>query len=440
MTLRVGVLMLVVALAVGCETKSASRSKRGQRVERLSKAEVVRPKRTQLVRQIELAVTVEAMQKVDLAARVPGVVLTLPPDIDIGRPVKADEKLLELEVPDLRADRALKAELLTQARGQVDLAKRTATVAEREVEEVRKEGKKFEAEAEFAKKRLARITELVRQRAQDPLVQQEAQKQYEAAVASIEANEAKAAKQAARVDLAKAEQLLAGQRVRVAEADLAKLDRQLEFAVVRAPFDGVITRRWVDSGAIIKDPGMNLLTVMQLNRVRALIDVPQRDVPLLDVKTDKAPGDMAEIRLPVLSESKDGLWHGMVTRVGQSLDPVTRTMRAEIDLDNPKGYLRPGMYGTASVIMEDRPGVLTVPASALVRRGEGKVEVFVVADVTGEGEQRRGVLKRVPVELGIDDGKNVEVRSGLSGDELVVERGASVIREGDEVLALESRN
>jgi HlyD family secretion protein len=435
---RFVVLMVaVVAASAGCG-KHASKPRRGQTVERLAKVEVVHPTRMRLIRKLDLAATVEAMQKVDMVARVPGIVMTLPRDIDIGRPVKKDEKLIELEVPDLRADRVLKAELLAQAKGQEDLAGKMATVADKEVEEVRKEKKKFEAEAEFAKKRLARIAQLVRERAQDPLVEQEAQKQSDAAAAAVEANDAKAAKQAAKADAAKTEQLLAGQRVRVATAELAKIDRQLEFAVVRAPFDGVITKRWVDSGATIKDPGTNLLTVMQLDRVRVLIDVPQRDVPLLDVKTDKAAGDLAEVRLPVASDGPGGLWRGVVTRVGQSLDPVTRTMRAEIELANPDGKLRPGMFGSAMVIVEDLPGVLTVPASALVRRGEGVVEVFVVYGASGEGADRRGVLKRVPVTLGIDDGRVVHIVSGLSGNELVVARGASVMRADDEVLAIDA--
>ena len=112
--------------------------------------------------------------------------------------------------------------------------------------------------------------------------------------------------------------------------------------------------------------------------------------------------------------------------------PVTRLMRAEIELENHKGYLQPGMYGTASVLIEDRSNVLTVPATALIRRGEGSVEVYVVADTTSgsgqRGDEREGVLRRVPVVLGIDDGKEVEIRSGLKGNELIVARGNGTMR------------
>jgi multidrug efflux pump subunit AcrA (membrane-fusion protein) len=118
-------------------------------------------------------------------------------------------------------------------------------------------------------------------------------------------------------------------------------------------------------------------------------------------------------------------------------------MRAEAIIKNPKVkgqyLLRPGMFGTASVTIEDRSNVISVPASALVRRGEGEVEVYQVADVTGDGDERRGVLKRVPVVLGIDDGKEVEVREGLRGGEWIVLRASGLLRPDERVLAVSAR-
>src|SRR5262249_44436003 len=153
-------------------------------------------------------------------------------------------------------------------------------------------------------------------------------------------------------------------------------------------------------GAIIKDPGATLLTVMQMDRVRVLIDVPQRDVPYLNAREQNpnpdGRGDQVFVRMPTLKESvKDGTFEGYITRVSRSLDPITRTMRAEIELENKDLLLRPGMFGTASVLVEDRwpdrTPPLTLPAAALMRRNEGVVEVFQVTGVQGEGEERRGV-------------------------------------------------
>jgi len=203
---------------------------------------------------------------------------------------------------------------------------------------------------------------------------------------------------------------------------------------VRAPFDGVVTKRWVDRGAMVKDPAIPLLTVMRTDTVRVLVDIPERDVPLLNA-TEQNPnpdgkGDPAELRLPALGAR---IFSGHITRIASALDPATRTMRAEVHLDNRQGVLRPGMYGTAMVLLDQRDSALTVPSTALVRRGD-KVELFYVADV--KGEPPRGVARRLEVELGLDDGKRVEIRSGLTGKELIIAKGNGVVREGDTVVAV----
>ncbi len=213
-------------------------------------------------------------------------------------------------------------------------------------------------------------------------------------------------------------------------------------ATIQAPFDGVLTRRWVDSGAMIKGPGAPLFTVMQTQRVRVLVDVPQRDVPLLNTREQNpnqdGNGDPVKVHIPSLAPKvPNGEFHGWVTRTGKSLDPVTRTMRTEIELDNPNGYLEPGMYGTALLMLEEHYDVLTIPASAVVRRAEGKVEVCLVAE--SQGEPLTGVLLRKEVELGLDNGQVVEILRGLTGNELVVLHGNGVLREEDRVIAVPER-
>jgi RND family efflux transporter MFP subunit len=443
-------LILVAVLApvvtLGCR-ESAAKPRRGAVKERLPKLEVIRPVRKRLIRRLELAATVEALKKVDLAARVPGVVGFLDDKMDIGRKVKDGEVLLRLAVPDLDADKQHKEALVEEARKKEKLAEETVTVARREVEEAEKEDKRYLADQEYHKVRLARIRELVKARAQDPQVELEAVKLYESADAAVAANRARVVKLSARIQAAIADLELARQRIKVAEADVKKLAEQIAFATVKAPFDGEITWRWVDPGATIKDPGATLLTIMQVDRVRVLIDVPQRDVPYINAREQNpnpdGRGDPVDLRLPVLNGSakNNGEFRGFITRISRSLDPATRTMRAEIEMDNPSGLLHPGMYGTALVLVEDRSNVLTVPATALVRRGEGSVEVFhvVVDESSGPGDERRGVLRRIPVVLGIDDGKEVEIRDGLKGEELIVARGNGSMRADDRVIAVSER-
>jgi RND family efflux transporter MFP subunit len=436
----------VLAASFGCGHVVA-KPKRGATVERLLRFEVVQPQRKRLVRKLELAATVEALKKVDLSARVPGVVRVLDDRMDIGRRVKEGEVLLVLGVPDLDAELAHKEALRLQAEKQKRSANEAWKVAREEVVETKKLDQKFKADVDYHSKRVSRITRLVEQRAQEALVQEEAERQLEAARATLAANKARVVKQEARVQAAVADFELAEQRIKVADAEVHKLKELIGFATIKAPFDGVITKRWVDPGAVIKDPGAVLLTVMQMDRVRVLIDVPQRDIANLNSR-DQNPnpdgqGDAVTVFIPALSELPNhGRFDGTVTRVSRSLDPVTRTMRAEIEMANPDLALRPGMFGTASVTIEDRSNVLTIPASALVRRGEGLVEVYHVADPrpTGQGDEQRGILRRKPVVLGIDDGKEVEIRDGLGGDELIVARSTGVMRADDPVLAVTERD
>ena len=116
-----------------------------------------------------------------------------------------------------------------------------------------------------------------------------------------------------------------------------------------------------------------------------------------------------------------------------ALDPITRTMRVELHLDNKLGLFRPQMTGTAQVVLAVREAY-TVPASALVRAGN-KTEIYLVTDITGDPP--RGTVKRVEVNVGIDDGLRVEIRSEvLTGRELVIAKGAGVLRLGDQVIAV----
>ncbi|MFO0876771.1 MAG: efflux RND transporter periplasmic adaptor subunit [Gemmataceae bacterium] len=444
-SIRVVLLVAFLALTamIGCGRSHAGK-KKSTLVERLPRVEVVQPVRKRLQRRLEMAATVEAMFKVDVSARVPGVVGRIDSTTDIGRRVKTGEVLVQLLIPEMEADRDHKLTLVEQAKRQETAAAAALNVAHREVEESMAEAKRFSAEVSFNRLRLTRIKDLVRQRAQDVAVEQEATKQLEVAEAALSSNRAAITKRQAKVEASQADQELARQKTRSAEAEVRRLNELIGFATVRAPFDGVITRRWVDTGAVIKDPGAVLFTIMQMDRVRVLIDVPQRDVALLNVRdTNPNPdgrGDPVNIRMPMLKQAgHDGQFAGFLTRMTRALDPITRTMRAEIELENKDHRLQPGMFGSASIIIEDRSNVLTLPASALVRRGEGLVEVYKVANLVGDGDERKGTLKRIPVELGIDDGKEVEIRSGLKGDELVVLRATGVMRADEVVLATTDR-
>ena len=200
----------------------------------------------------------------------------------------------------------------------------------------------------------------------------------------------------------------------------------------------MITKRWVDHGATIKDPGMPLLTVMRTDKVCVILDVPERDVPWIRTQSSYLPaslGNRVELNIPALSESVPRRkFEGNVTVMASALvSGVMRTMRTEVHFDNEAGDLKPQMTGTASVVLAER-SASTVPSSALVRNGT-KVEIFHVADPSGDPP--RGMVKRVEVKLGLDDGQRVEIfNEKLTGKELVIVKGNGVLRTGELAIAV----
>src|SRR5262249_42715107 len=162
---------------------------------------------------------------------------------------------------------------------------------------------------------------------------------------------------------AKADVSVAEAQLQVAEADRDEAAAMLEYAQIVAPYDGVVTRRNLHTGAFIntRSNEMPLLTVMRTDKLRVGADVPDKDVRYLD------KDDMIQAELDALP-GKKFTWK--ITRLAPVLGSAKR-VRAEADIPNPDGRLYPGMYGHASVILEDRPNALTVPATALVSDPKG---------------------------------------------------------------------
>jgi RND family efflux transporter MFP subunit len=441
-----GIVFLILALTlVGC----GQRGKPPLRptTDRLPRVETVHPTRLkEMPIWIEVNAVVEAMEKADLYARVSGIVATLQPEsgqpiVDIGRSVRAGEPLIELAVPELHAEVTAKKALLAQAESQEKLALRNKDVAAKELEEARKQERRYQAEHAYRQLHLQRVKELAKRDAVQEQLVQETHLQLEAAASAWETARTQIETKQAKLASAEAEVQVAASRVKVAEAEVERAQTLLGYATIHAPFNGVVTRRHVDRGAMVKDSVTPLLTVMRTDMVRVLLDIPERHVPMLNsVEQDPNPdgkGDRVTLRIASLGEQvRDGEFVGHLTRLAKALDPATRTMRAEVYLENSSGFLRPGMYGTATVLLESRQNALTIPATALVRSAR-HTEVFIVENPTGDPLQ--GIARRVTVELGLDDGLRVEVRSGLKGGEYVIAKGAGALRDGDPVVAVPNR-
>jgi RND family efflux transporter MFP subunit len=224
--------------------------------------------------------------------------------------------------------------------------------------------------------------------------------------------------------------IIAKQDVDVAKAaaESAKHQRDsrrnlLEYTKVIAPFDGVITARFADPGALIQaatgssTQAAPLFTIMDMDSVRIYVNAPQEAAQLAK------PG------LPVTMTARE--WseqlHASITRTTEALDPATRTLLVEIDVPNKEHRLQPGMFVNVSLHLQQHPNALAIPPAAIVPSKNGKEKSVFLVDA--------GKAKLVPVKTGIDDGVWVEVVEGLTGEEEVVVVGKGGLSDGHVVQA-----
>jgi RND family efflux transporter MFP subunit len=431
----------VLCLLAGCDPQQPRR--RAGNAERLPRAEVVQPSIVEtLARRIDLAATVEPMEKVDLCARVPGVVAFLPEYVDIGYRAKAGEKLVALDVPDLLAQKEQKVALLELAENQLEQIRKVRVVLEKEVEEAQKQEGRYRAEFAGRQDEHARIQKLVERNAQAPEVAREKLALKDTAEATWQAAQAQIGTKRAKLEAVDIDEKVAASKVKVARADVRSLEVLIDYATLKAPFAGTITKRWVDRGATLKDASVPLLTLMRVDTVRVLLDVPDRDAPLIR-SSEQSPdaegkGSRVALRFPsLLAKGTQGEFPDeQIKRTAQVRDGATRTMRAEVHLDNRSGLVQPNTFGSAVILLEKREHVVTIPASALIRQGD-YFKVLCLADV--RGSPPRGVVREAEVRVGLDDGRQVEVLGGLETDTWVIARSNGVLRPGDEVIGVPLR-
>jgi HlyD family secretion protein len=238
--------------------------------------------------------------------------------------------------------------------------------------------------------------------------------------AAANVQSAQAAYKEAQVNIRQAQADLAAAEARldVAEVNLAHTTTLLGYAGIQAPFDGVVTRRTVDSGHYVHPASGGstkpLLIVASTDKVRVFLDVPEMEAPLVDT------GDLAIIRVQSLAGRE---FEGTVARTSWSLENTNRSLRAEVDIDNSAGTLRPGMYAMVTILLDLRENALTLPVSAIVRDGS---KAFVCCVNSGKIDRR-------PVELGLRSGDEIEIFSGLDEREWVVVTRPESLQQGQEV-------
>ncbi|MDB5310104.1 MAG: putative efflux rane fusion protein [Gemmataceae bacterium] len=367
----------------------------------------VRPVRQTVRKTIEQPGRVEGYEQTPIQVKIPGFVAKW--TADIGQRVAAGDVLAELSVPEEQeelkrreATVALSAAEVTAAEKTLDAAKADEVKAEAMIRQAEATKSRVDAnvirwKAEFRRQTEARGSGATSQSDFD--ITQDQLRTAEAGVKEAEAmiDSATAAKVSAVAARLKAD---AGVTVAKAKRDVAAADARrqaewLKYAIVRAPFAGVVSQRNVDTGQYVTPPGaggtpaLPLFVVVRTDPVRVFVDVPETEAALV---AEKMP---ATVRIQAQGDREIA---GTVTRFSWALDQNTRTLRVQIDLPNPDGLLRPGMFATARLII-DRPGAWLVPAGVVVTTDEQPYAVRV------EG----GKSVKTPVKLGARQGGLVEL-------------------------------
>jgi RND family efflux transporter MFP subunit len=206
-------------------------------------------------------------------------------------------------------------------------------------------------------------------------------------------------------------------RMEVARASLEQSETMLRYATLTAPFAGIVTQRFVDPGALIQagtSNGAAIVTLMDFRKVRLQVAVPELEAGRV------AAGQPVS----VTSENVPGkTFEGKVARFTYALDMASRTMLAEVSLDNPDLQLRPGMLVTAKLGIERREQASVIPSEAVAME---KTSAFVFV-VEGDKAAKR------PIKVGFSDGKNVEVLDGVKPSDALVLVGQRSLTNGQPV-------
>lgn len=355
-------------------------------------AAVARVERRTIADTLKISGEFKPFQDVDVHAKVAGYIKTI--FVDVGTHVKQGQTLAILEVPELTAqlagaDAAVRRanEEIGRALGDLERAKSSHAVAH------------------IASKRLS-----------------DAAKTREGLVAQQELDDAQAKdlESEAQVSSAKASLSAAQQALEVAQANERQVQALSDYTRITAPFAGVITTRYADTGALVaagtssSTQATPVVRLAQVSVLRLVLPVPESVAAQIHLQ------DPVKVHVQALNEDIQG----RVSRFADSLDLQTRTMETEIDCENRDGRLMPGMYTASEISLGQAANALTLPLEAVVRNGDDATVLEVNA---------KNIIEERHIKLGLEDNSRVEVLSGLSEGDRVIIGNRSEFRSGQRV-------
>lgn len=201
--------------------------------------------------------------------------------------------------------------------------------------------------------------------------------------------------------------------VQAREAEVEQISTVFSYTDVLAPIGGRVSKRHIYAGILVR-PGMPIVDLQDLGRVRVQVNVADNDLPFV------RRGTPATVRFPSFPEAQ-ATRRATVTTVFPGLDPVARTAVVELVLPNPGETLRPEMYAVVDLILGRKEKALAIPSLAVYRGPEQQPLVYVTDGVVASAR---------PVKLGIEQGSRVEVLEGVDEGEMVIWRGQRSLSDG----------
>jgi RND family efflux transporter MFP subunit len=344
-------------------------------------AAIVKVERRTIGAPLTLAGAFKPFQDVDVHGKVAGYIKKI--YVDVGSHVKTGQTIAVLEVPELEAELAGADASVRRAQEEIRRAQGDLNRA------------KFTHAAEHSM--YARLSQAAQQK-QGIVAQQE-----------VDDAQAKDLGSEAQVSSAEAALNAAQQALEVAQANQQHYAALSDYMKITAPYDGVVTVRYADTGSLIaagtseSKQAEPVVRLAQISVLRLVLPIPESVCGII------RDGDPVKVHVDALNQD----YVGKVTRIADALDPQTRTMHTEIDFQNADGKLLPGMYVVATISQAERKSALTVPLEA-VETGEGGHGTVLFVNP-------QNVLEERAIHLGVQSNNRVEVLSGLNeGDRLVV--------------------
>jgi RND family efflux transporter MFP subunit len=355
-------------------------------------AAFVRVERGSLEDTLTISGAFKPFQDVDVHAKVAGYIRKI--FVDVGDHVREGQTLAELEIPELAA--------------QLSGADAAARAAQQQIRRAEGELQRAQSTHMAAHAAYARLKQAADSRA--------------GLVAQQEVDDSQAKDLGTEAQVASAEAELAGakQQLEMAEANQKQYTALQGYARISAPFAGVITNRFADTGTLVaagtssSTQAIPVVRLAQVSKLRLVLAIPESAAGQIRL------GDAVKVRVDALQRD----FEGKVARFAAALDQQTRTMETEIDFENGDGRLLPGMYTETKLVLRGKKNVLAVPLEAVSRNG---------GDATVLALNAQNTIEEKHVALGMEDGTRVEILSGVSEGERVIVGNRSQFRAGDRV-------